>query len=72
MSLTRLNLIAAGVALAGVFLLLALGYGFEALVWAIAALVWLAVAIWRLRDQSREDRPGARLLRRFSRLFMWG
>ena len=72
MSLTRLNLIAAAVALAGVFVLLALGYGFEALVWAFAALIWLGIALWRLRDHAREDRPGARLFRRFSRLLMWG
>jgi hypothetical protein len=72
MSHTRLNLIAAAVALTGSFILLTLGFGFEALVWAVASLVWLGYAIWRVRDNTREERPADRLLRRFSRLVMWG
>lgn len=72
MSLSRLNLLTAMISLLASFVWLASGHVADGLFWLACSVVWLALAVARLRSPGDEPRPLARLLRRVSRMLLWG
>ena len=71
MTLSRLNLVAAAIAMVCAVAILWLGYGFEAFVWAICSLCWVVVALAKSSGTMKEQYPATRLVRRFGRLLLW-
>ena len=68
---SQLSLVTAILSLAGAVLWFALEEPVSGLIWIAISLVWAAIAIGQTRKPAIEPAPGARLLRRFSRLIMF-
>ena len=71
MRLSYLNLLTAAAAFAGSFVWFATGQIPTGVVWLAGSLIWLIVAVYRLRASTDEPRPGLRFTRRLSRLLLW-
>lgn len=71
MSLSRLNLVTAFVAFLASFVWFATGQNATGAVWLASSLVWLALAVTRLRSSNVEPHPASRLAHRLSRLLIW-
>lgn len=72
MKLNRLNLLTALISFLASGLWFSLGQVVTGLVWLVCSLVWLVLAIVRLRSPVVEPAPASRLVRRLSRLLLWG
>jgi hypothetical protein len=72
MKLSRLNFVTALVAFLASGVWFAAGQNVTGVVWLACSLVWLALAIARLRSPAVEPHPASRLARRVSRLLLWG
>ncbi len=68
----RLNLLTALVSLAGSIAWIALGDVPGGLVWFVASLVWVALAVRAWSRGGLEPEPWRRIGRRIYRLFLWG
>jgi len=71
MELSRLNLVTAVISLVACLVWLATGQNATGFIWLACSLVWLALAIDRLRSTVEEPHPIARLMRRLSRMLLW-
>jgi len=71
MKLSRLNLLTAIVSLAASLIWIGTGQNATGLIWLGCSLVWIALAIGRLRHSVEEPHPMARLMRRLSRMLLW-
>ena len=71
MKLSRLSLITAVIALVVSLVWFAIGRYATGLIWFACGLVWLALAIGRLRRSVEAPHPVARLMRRLSRMLLW-
>jgi hypothetical protein len=71
MKLNRLNFITALVAFLASGVWFATGQNVTGLIWLACSLVWLALAIARLRSSAVEPHPASRVARRLSRLLLW-
>jgi hypothetical protein len=66
-----LNLLCALLSLIGSVLWLLLGDVISGLIWAGASLLWVVVAVFRVRDSSGVADAASRIGRRLSRLLLW-
>jgi hypothetical protein len=66
-----LNLLCALLSLIGSVLWLLLGDVISGLIWAGASLLWVVVAVFRVRDSSDVADAASRIGRRLSRLLLW-
>ncbi len=71
MRLSRLNLLTAAVALIASVVWFAIGQVWAGIVSTACSLVWLVLAIARLRSPASEPGPARRMARRLSRLLIW-
>jgi hypothetical protein len=71
MTRSQLNLVMAVASFVGSVGWFAIGQNPTGLIWFIGSLIWLIIAICRMRDSAEEPRPLARLARRLSRLLLW-
>jgi len=71
MKLSRLNLMTAVIALVVSLVWFAIGRYATGLIWFACGLVWLALAIGRLRRSVEAPHPMAGLMRRLSRMLLW-
>ncbi len=71
MKLSRLNLLTAVISLLASLVWFAIGQIAAGFIWFVCSLVWLALAISRLRHSIEEPNPTARLVRRLSRMLLW-
>lgn len=71
MRLSRLNLLTATASLAASLLWIGIGQNATGFIWLACSLVWLALAVGRLRHPVEEPHPIARLMRRLSRMLLW-
>jgi hypothetical protein len=71
MKLSQLNLMTAVASLVASLVWFATGQNATGLIWLACSLVWLALAIGRLRHPVEEPHPIARLMRRLSRMLLW-
>jgi hypothetical protein len=67
-----LNLVCALLSLLGSVLWLLLGDAISGLVWAGASLLWVVVAVIRVRDSNIVPDAARRIGRRLSHLLLWG
>jgi hypothetical protein len=72
MKLNRLNLWTALVSLVASGVWFVAGQVATGFVWLVCSLVWLILAIVRLRSTVIEPDPVSRLARRLSRMLLWG
>jgi O-antigen/teichoic acid export membrane protein len=72
MRLSQLNLTAALASLTGAVVLLIFGEVAGGLIWLGASLVWLVLSIFTWRRREREPFALRHLLRRLSRLLLYG
>ncbi|MFY9728024.1 MAG: hypothetical protein WAJ87_21195, partial [Bryobacteraceae bacterium] len=71
MNLNRLNLLTAIISLVASLVWFAIGQNAAGLIWLACSLVWLALAIGRVRRSVEEPHPMSRLIRRLSRMLLW-
>ena len=67
----RLNLLAAVISLIASLVWFVMGQNATGLFWLACSLIWLALAIARLRRSIDEAHPIARLVRRLSHMLVW-
>jgi len=70
--LGRLNLSTAIISLMGSVVWFVIGANVTGLFWLVCSLAWLALAIVGLLRSANEPHPTARLMRRLSRMLIWG
>ncbi len=71
MKLSHLNFLTAIISLFASLVWLATGQNATGFIWLACSLVWLALAIGRLRTSIEEPHPIKRLMRRLSRMLLW-
>ncbi len=71
MKLNRLNCVTALVVFLVSAVWFATGQNVTGLIWLVCSLVWLTLALARLRSPAVEPHPSRRLARSLSRLLLW-
>jgi hypothetical protein len=71
MKQSQLNLCTALLSLLGSLAWFAAGQVVTGLIWFACSLVWVTLALFRLRSSITEPHPGARVAHRLSRLLFW-